>query len=300
MKPTILVCVPFTGLGLYGGFRGNRWLRNRIEVFKKFVVASLVAQTDKDFILWICWRKEEETNKYVIQLKEWLERNTSLRVVFTYTGIMFWDDKHTDEVARERLFFSLKGAMPTLVNILEEGDVYWLLQPSDDCYSANTIASVRKAFEGPEIQAVTYDNGYICNYNTLEVKEYNPTTNPPFFAIKFNKQVFLDPGKHLNYTGPYKSHEYIGEKLRLGHFQGRGFLVGCHGENVSTHFNNPFGGEAVKLNLANFGLQDVKPVKLPISVRKWLMRKLPYGWQRKLRYWFGELIYSRIYNWLRS
>jgi len=300
MKPTMLVCVPFTGLGLYGGFRGNRWLRNRIAVFKKFVVPSLLAQTDRDFILWICWRAEEKNNPHVKALKEWLTDTTNLRTVFTYTGVPFWDDKYSDTEARERLFWTLKDALPSLVDLLEEGEVYWLLQPSDDCYHKETIKSVKTAFATPEIQAVTYTQGYIMNYNTLEGKEYNPKTNPPFFAIKFPKDLFLDPGKHINYTGPYKSHEYIGNKLTLAQFIGRGFIVGCHGENISTHFNNPYGGNPVSIPLDEFGLRKVSPIKLPVSTRKWVMRHLPYGWQRKLRYWFGERFYSKFYNFIRG
>lgn len=297
----MLVSVPFTGLGLYGGFRGNRWLRNRIQIFCQFVIPSLRAQTDTDFIIWVTWRIQEKTNPYVIQLLDLMETIFGEdRVIFTYTGIPFWDDKYPNEEARERLFWTLKDAMPSLVNILEEGEVYWLLQPSDDCYHKETIKSVKLALGVPEVQAVTYTQGYIMNYGTLEAKEYNPKTNPPFFAIKFPKEQFIDPGKHINYTGPYKSHEYVGEKLRLAKFQGRGFIVGCHGENISTHFNNPFAGETTAIDLSDFGLKNVQPTRLPLSIRKWLMRKLPYGWQRKLRYWFGELLFSKFYNWIRS
>lgn len=302
MKSKFLVCVPFTGLGLYGGFRGNRWLRNRIEIFKQFVVPSLMAQTDKNFVLWIAWRAEEKTNKYVQELQRWIADETDLLYVFTYSGIPFWDDKHSDEVARERLFQTLKEALPKLIDIVSDCDeVHWLLQPSDDVYHVKTVQSVKAAFQNPEIQAVGYKRGYIMNYNTLEVKEYNPKTNPPFFAVKYPRITFLDIGKHMLYTGPFKSHEYIGEKLKMGHFEDRGFIVGTHGENISTHFNNPFGGEQVtNIRPMDFGLEGVQPIKLPISTRKWLMRKLPYGWQRKLRYVFGEKLYSPIYNWLRN
>lgn len=302
MKSKMLVSVPFTGLGLYGGFRGNRWLRNRITIFVKFVVPSLLNQTDQNFVLWIAWRKEERDNIYVKQLFDLLQmRFGDDRVVFTYSGVPFWDDKYDDATAHERLFWTLKNAAGALMDAVPDCDeIYWLLQPSDDLYDKYTIESVKKAFENPTTQAVTFTKGYICNYNTLEVREYNPKTNPPFFAIKFPRAIFFDPGKHINYTGPYKSHEYIGDKLKLDRFQGRGFLVGCHGENISTHFNHPYGGMKVSGILESFGIADVEPVILPISTRKWLLRQLPHGWQRKLRYWFGELFYSRFYNWIRN
>ena len=295
-----LVAVPFTGLGLYGGFRGNRWLRNRISVFEKFVVPALLNQTDRDFILWIAWREEEKTNPYVQALYERLKALPNFKVVFTYSGVYMWDDKYPDDVAKERLFRSLKGAMPTLMEAVRDcEEVYLLVQPSDDLYDKFTIESVKKVFkEEPETQAIGFEKGYICNYTTLEMREYNPKTNPPFFAIRYPRKTFFDPGGHMNYTGPYKSHEYIGDKLKYAHFEGRGFVVGCHGENISTHFNHPYGGVKVEGLHDAFGLTE--PIVLPISYRKWLMRKLPHRVQRKMRYVFGELLYSRWYNWIRN
>lgn len=297
----MVVCVPFTGLGLYGGFRGNRWLRNRIEVFKKFVVPSLLNQTDQDFIVWVAWRKEEKTNKYVIELEEYLQ-SFPFKVVFTYSGIPFWDDKYPDDVALDRLTSTLKGALPTLMEAVGDCEhVLWLLQPSDDCYDKITIEAMKEGFKKNEVQAIGFERGYLCNYSTKEVLEYNPKTNPPFFCIKFPRNIFFDPGKHVNYTGPYKSHEYVGDKLRLAHIRERGFLVGTHGENISTHFNHPYGGARVGEEIFDrFGIRESPPLKLPISTRKWLMRKLPHQWQRKLRYWFGEKLYAKFYNFIRS
>lgn len=302
MKSKLLVCVPFTGLGLYGGFRGNRWLRNRITVFKEYVIPSLQAQTDQDFVLWVAWRKEEYNNKYVKELQYWLFSTVKQQVVFTYSGVPFWDDKYDDETARERLYRTLVGALPGLMEPMSDCDeVYWLLQPSDDLYHKETIHSVKEAFAEKTCQAVTYTQGYICDYTSKRVLEYNPKTNPPFFAIRFPRNVFFDPGKHINYIGPYKSHEYVGDKLVLGKFQGRGFMVGTHGENISTHFNHPYGGEEVHPEILDeFGIRDAPLLTLPVSVRKKILRRLPYRVQRKLRYIFGEKIYSRIYNFLRN
>lgn len=319
MSAKMVLMVPFTGLGMYGGFRGNRWLRNRIAVFERFVIPSILNQTDRDFVVWLCWRKEERNNRYVKELKERLSQIPNFRFVFTYTGVPMWDDKYEDAVARERLFDTLKDGLPELFDYLPDCDeVYWLMQPSDDLYDRMTVESVKLAFgNDPTMQAVTYLKGFICNYTTKEVKEYNPKTNPPFAAIRFPRNTFFDPGKHMTYislkqdVGKYKqgtplpSHEYLPHCLKTAIFDGRGFMVGTHGENISTHFNHPYGQNALNEGelqtvYFNFGIGGVKPIKLPLSFRKWLMRKLPHRWQRKLRYWFGELLYNRFYNWIRN
>lgn len=308
MKTAFLVSVPFTGLGLYNGFRGNRWLRNRITVFEKFVIPSLLNQTDRDFIVWVAWREEERNNPHVLVLKERLSEIPDFKFFFTYTGIPFWDDKYEDVVAHRRLATNLHNAGPDLMEAIGEAEeVHWLLQPSDDCYHKNTVEAVKAAFHIPGIQAVTYKKGYICDYPTGKLKEYNPETNPPFFAIKYPREVFLDPYKHMTYSGPFKSHEYIGDKLNLATLEGRGFLVGIHFDNISTVFDHPYSGEDVSSEvLSDFGIKEAGLLVIPPSIRRKFFKKLPYGVKRKLRYWSGEKrwilrpVFALIYNFLRD
>ena len=54
-----LISVPFTGLGLHGGYRGDSWFKYRVEVFKKYTLPSLMNQTNKDFTIWLQFRPEE-------------------------------------------------------------------------------------------------------------------------------------------------------------------------------------------------------------------------------------------------
>jgi hypothetical protein len=311
-----LMYVPFTGLGLYNGFRGNRWLKNRIAIFKRFVVPSLQAQTSQDFIIWISWRREERNNPHVLELKKWLKFCYPLKeVVFTFSGVCFYDDKYPDAQARSRLIESVHGAMPNLFDVIADCDcVYMTIQPSDDLYHRMSVEAIQKVLEGDKFDAVGFPQGYICNYNTKEVAEYNPNTNPPFYTIKFPKEVFTDPLSHVNYTalkrdsGKYKagtplpSHEYVPDCFRyalIGDL--RGFLVGTHGENISTTFIHPFKGYNVpESTLKDFGIHDVPPLKLKISLRKKLLRRFPHSVQRKLRYWFGEKLWTTFYNFLRS
>lgn len=292
--------VPFTGLGLYGGFRGNRWLRNRITVFKNYVIPSLLAQTNKDFTLWVGWRPEERTNPHVIELKKWLDTQP-LKTIFTYGGLCFWDDKFPDDVARARMATNLHLSLRDLVDDIGDVDyVYMTIQPSDDCYRYDAVDMIHQALAHDSIQAFGFSKGYIMNYATKEVSEYNPKTNPPFYTIKFKKSVFIEPQEHIHYA-PIKSHEYVADHLKYAVLDDRGFLVGTHGENVSTYYNHPFKGEVVDNKIEkSFGIDKSLPLKLPISIRKKIMRMLPYKVQRKLRYWFGELMWNKLYEYLRN
>lgn len=306
---------PFTGLGLYHGFRGNRWLRNRIKIFKQFVIPSLLNQTDRDFLHWISWRKEEKNNRYVRQLEDYLSKIPNYKFVFTYGNVCFYDDKYPRNEAIDRLADALLDSTGTLLDHITEPELCVMIQPSDDLYSKQTVSSVKEALKNYE--AVSYRSGYIANYLSKNVLEYNPNTNPPFYAIKFKREIFFDIPKHMAYTSlkrdvgeypkgtPQPSHEYLPDCFNTCYFDGRGFLVGTHGENISTHFNHPFRGREIRgyereqvLDL--FGISQVEPLSLPKSLRKWIIRKLPFKWQKRLRYLWGEKVYNLFYNWIRN
>lgn len=302
-KVAHLLYCPFTGLGMYGGYRGKRWLRNRIKIFKQFVVPSLKTQTNQNYILWVSWRYEDRNNPLVQEFKTWLECEIP-PVVFTYAGVCFWDDKYPDDVAFNRLIDSVHGSLGELLNYIGEAEeILMTIQPSDDCYDIHAVEEIQKTFrDNPDFQALGFKKGYVMNYLTKEIREWNPKTNPPFFTIRFPRKIFEDPRAHVEYTGPYKSHEYIGDKLKYATFnEQRGFIVGTHGENISTVFNHPFAGEKVNISvLKEFGLDNVSPLEIKISLRKIIMRKLPVGWQKKLRYLFGEKFFNKFYEFIRS
>ncbi len=298
--------VPFTGLGLYNGFRGNRWLRNRIKIFKQFVVPSLLNQINRDFVLWVCWRYEEKSNPQVIELQAYLD-SLGFKTVFTYAGIPFWDDKYPDEEANTRLIDTIHGSMSSLLNVMGEADtILMTIQPSDDCYITDMVQETQDFFKAnDEVKVYGYQKGYVMDYTTKKLAEWNPKTTPPFYTISFPREIFADPLRHVKYTGPYKSHEYVKDFLPALYREKRGMVVGTHGENISTIFNHPYAGQQFENGerdaiLHNFGLDTIPPLKLKISIRKVLMRHLPHSWQRKLRYWFGEKFYARFYKFIRN
>lgn len=305
-KVTHLFYCPLTGLGLFGGHRGRRWLKNRIRIFKQFVFPSLISQTNGDFTLWVSVRPEDRNDPIVADFRSWLI-NSPLKVVFTYSGVCFWDDKYPDEVAHNRLVDSIHGAVPDLLDEIEDSEeILMTIQPSDDCYHGDSAEEVRDFFtKHSDVHVFGYKRGYVMDYFSGRVREWNPKTTPPFYTIRFKKGIFIDPLKHVQYTGPYHSHEYVKDFLPSYYSDRRGFLVGTHSENISTVFNHPFAGNEyfdTRLSelLWDFGLGYVDKLRLPVSLRKQFMRKLPVGWQKKLRYWFGERFAAKIYAFLRS
>ena len=147
-------------------------------------------------------------------------------------------------------------------------------------------------------------------YDTKEVSDYNPTTHPPFHTVFYPREKFLDAEKHFEYIHN-ESHEYVKDFLKYDFLPYRGFIVGCHQDNISTFYGIPFKGEllqglASEKVLENAGIKDVPGMKFKFGVGKIILTHLPNSVRRKLRYWGGEKkwilrpIFEIIYNFLRS
>ena len=243
-KPIIshIVMVPFTGLGRFGGFRGDKWLKNRIKIFKEYTLQSLMNQKSLNFVLWCSWRPEEKENPIVKEFYKNLLQLRGLTVIFTYHGLCFYDDKA--ENAGEKLLENLKQTLPELKQHAIGDWIYLTINPSDDMYLFYIFDDLQRI--PPSECAILITTGYIMNYNTKEIAEYNPDTIPPFFTIMFPRDKFLDPQKHLDYIGPYESHEYIKDYFFFETLKCRGFVVGTHGENISTTIDHPYVGRMLE------------------------------------------------------
>lgn len=266
--------VPFTGLGLHNGYRGDSWLANRIAIFKEYTLKSILNQTNQNFVVWISWRAEEKTNPQVKDLEEYI-KGKGLKAVFTFGGVCFWDDKYKND----KLFDRLKATLPDLKDYCEGRDwVLMTIYPSDDMYSKE-MARTMQAKPMVEGAAYGYRNGYMLNIATGEISEYSPKTSPPFYTIIFPKEKFVNPYLHYGYTGPYKSHEYIPTIFKFEKLDSRSYCVGVHGENISTAWKHPYQGAIVdNLVKRDFGVSDSARLKFKAKGRlffRQIFNKLP-------------------------
>ena len=281
-----LLYIPFTGLGLKNGFRGQTWLKNRIKVFKQFVLPSLIHQSNRNFTLWVQWRPEEEGNPLVMELQNTLAYMRDFPFIFTYGGLCFEDDKYDRPESLQRLESNLARTMPYLQPVVDGQDtVIMTLQPSDDCFLSDMVERTQKEAEkfDNKPMSIGYREGYMMNYKTLELAEYarhdvktddvsTYTTNtiPPFFSVVFPRSVFLDASAHIKWTGPYRSHEYIADHTDYHKLEGPGFIVGTHGENISTTWTHRYKGRMIEglekeRVMLQAGLDGVDRLKLAVD-----------------------------------
>lgn len=292
--------VPFTGLGTNGGYRGDEWLKNRILVFKRFVLPALMSQTKREFIVWFQWRREEKDNRIVTDFVRTLKRYRGLETVHTFGGICIYDDKYPDALARERLLRSLAESLPVLQRyVTKDTDrVLVTCQPSDDAYHVDAVKEIQEAARELSTRAaICYVKGYIMNYATKEAANYDPATLPPFSTIPYIPETFLDPQKHFAHIGPYKSHENVKDHFLVHEMEGRGFMVGTHGENISTTWNVVYRGallsdDARERVWTRFACWEADPVVIKKRFRlvtRTVINRLPRPVQDAMR-WAYHLI----------
>lgn len=282
--------IPFTGVGLYGGYRGDEWYRYRIQLFKDFTLKSLLNQSQKNFVLWISFRPEEENNSLTAELANWLKEK-ELNYIFTFNGLMYWDDKFSKGILQKvkncgrivrgcwrnktwNNFFSsikeiyidknstlkmrLSESLGFLKKYFSEADwIYVTRLDSDDMFHQSAFEEIQAVL--PFLGALTYHRGFVYNKDTDEIAEYHPKTNPPFHTIIFDNKTFFNAKNYLAYFKDFKSHEDISRiftSIQLSDWR-YCVLTDNSKHHISTIWNHPFKGEKVinkRYILSEFGI----------------------------------------------
>lgn len=273
MKKLHLIYVPFTGVGLRGGFRGDTWYTHRINIFKNYTLKSLANQSNKDFVLWCSFRPEEKRNPLTQQIVQAV-KEAGVHSVFTYNGLMYIDDKFVDfgmktrvknfvrmiwdmwyykewknpfeilkytwenknETLLERATRSLEGLRRILGSDYDW--VYMTRLDSDDMFHREAVNLIQS--QEPLIgRSLVFKDGYILNVQTGQVAEWNPPTNPPFHTITFPGEAFFDPRKYLTYYGDFKTHEDATRVFSPVYMDMHKYMVAYHSKHISTDWDSP-------------------------------------------------------------
>ena len=274
-----LIYIPFTGVGLNGGYGGDDWFKRRIEVFKEFTLPSLLRQTSKQFIVWVSFRPQERENPLTIDLEAYL-KTKGINFVMTFDGLMYFDDKFSQKPKDMAMNFArllrqcwrngnckgllnssieiFKGKNKTLKSRLSRSlakiqriffgvDMMYVTRiDSDDMFHKEAIEEIQAETREPGT-ALVYTKGYVYNAETREYAEWNPKTNPPFHTIIFNERDFFDPWLYLKTMKGYRSHEDVPKAFKVKVLSDGKYCVVVHGKgnHISTVWNHPFKGEIV-------------------------------------------------------
>jgi len=235
-----LIYTPMTGLGLFEGYRGQEWYEHRIGIFKKYVVPNLMNQTSQDFTHWISFRPEEKENPLTKGLEQYL-KNIHYDFIFTFDGLIYWDDKIPDDDLLPRI----ERTLPQIKHLVEGKKYIYLTHlDSDDMISKKTIETIQ-GYEFKEHRAFVYSHGYVINDKTKQIATWNSPCSSSY-TLMYPTDVFIDPQKHIDYISTYKGKNHFDIPQVYD-----SIVIPCsycaviHGKNISTSWNHDFKGGSI-------------------------------------------------------
>lgn len=237
-----IVMTPFTGMGDWNP--DNRWLMQRIRIFKEFTQSGLNKIKEfRDFKHIVTFREEDDLNPVIANFA------TDLKFSPLFSGLLYYDDRFSEQSEKNRRIADRLVYLKELENECKDADwIYFTRLDSDDMFHKEAFAELYKQ-EPKEKTAFIFQNGYIYNKNTQEMAEWNPETCPPFYTICFPKEIFFDGKKHSEYMKGWKSHEDTVKIFNPVYLSDRKYCVLVHGKNTSTTWNHRFKGKSVDNNL---------------------------------------------------
>jgi hypothetical protein len=229
----------FTGRGTRRDVSGikeesDEWIARRIDLFKRYTLKSLLNQTNKNFLHWICFRTH---NPQFDELGQYL-KNLNYNFVFTFNGQCHWDDKAPNNL----LPLKIENSMMILKPYLEGKKwVYYTHLDGDDMFTEDAIDLIQKE-EPQEGRSLIFQKGYAVNYETKEVADWF-CESPPFYTIIYPKDTFIDPKKKMMYELGLHSHEdaltFFDSKIMPENKYS--YLI--HTINKSTNWDHDFRGK---------------------------------------------------------
>ena len=277
VKIAHLVYIPMTGVGLYGGYRGDDWYAERAKIFKNYTIKSLQNQTNKNFILLISFRPQEANHPITKELAEYMQE-CGLEYILTFQGLMYHDDKYSKgffnrfmnmgRVARGCYRTgNWKDLIPSMLEVYENKNatlpqrleialgqfekyfrgadyVYVTRVDSDDMFRKEAFSEILEQSPA-EFEAFVRNKGFLYNKDTGRLAEWLPPTNPPFHTIVFKRNVFFDPKLHLLHMAGFRSHEDITRIFKTKQLSDYQYciLVDNSNQHISTIWEHPFRGK---------------------------------------------------------
>ena len=238
----------------------------------------LKQQYNKNFVLWLSFRPQDENNPLVDELRTWIHANLG-PAHCSFHGLMYWDDKFTTglknrllnvgRIVRQgmrtgqwrTLFSSLRElledrngtlverigkSLPPIRSNSSSSIVMLTRLDSDDLLHERAIEDIQ---QNPiNLGARIFQNGYIYNAQTNELAYYKPSENPPFHTIVFPDTVFYNPELHAEYYGGFRSHEDVPKVLPARRLPDGRYCVVIHEkrDHISTVWEHPYRGKFIE------------------------------------------------------
>ncbi len=212
----------------------EEWIQKRIYIFKKYTLASLRNQTNKNFLHWICFRNHHPAWD---KLGEYL-KSINYNFVFTFSGQCHWDDRASNKTLEQKNINSLVVLEPYLKG---KKWVYYTLLDSDDMFTKDAVELIQQQ-EPEEGKSLIFQKGYAINYFTKEIADWF-CVSPPFYTIIYPGEVFSDAKEKMAYEVGLNSHEDAINIYKSTIMPEDKYCYLIHDTNKSTEWEHAFRGK---------------------------------------------------------
>lgn len=206
MKKKIVILSTFnTAKGLEE--RGTKeWIENRLDIFYRFTLNSIKAQTNQNFEMYLTVRGDS-----IPIIQDYVKRKGGLP-----------SNVHFDVWSR------CKKAILTGLEAYDK--LYTVRLDSDDMYHKDWIQKLYDLTPKDETEVLISQNGYIYDSHDGTLATYY-RKSPPFYVYIYNVEEYI-AGKV--YHGGHRS---VIETYHYELVEGYHFMITLHGENTSSNRN---------------------------------------------------------------
>ncbi|MCK4307116.1 hypothetical protein KAW50_02690 [candidate division WOR-3 bacterium] len=229
-----------TGItGKAGDFKrtrfGKPWVKERIELFKKYNLNSLLNQEDRNFIHWISWCEADQENEDVIKLGQHLKK-IEYPYVFTFKRLPYIDTHGNNRDLKERR----ERMLPLIKKFYkDQAYVYFTVLDSDDLYRKDAIKIIKQT-DPNDKKAMFFQIGYGYNFDSKDLCIWVAKWSPPFFTFIFPSETFWDVDKHSEWIRHYHVHHDVDRIFKGVKLPRDMFIQGIHGGNATTRWTNAY------------------------------------------------------------
>lgn len=209
----------------------QQWLDTRFDFFINNTLKSLLAQTNKDWILWINCQEGMRDN--VKKLVDWLEEHLGIYVLTFGDGPI-----------KPGLLSSYKYDLQpyhTWEDRLQKSDMVYVTRiDSDDLYSPDALSLARFCLpkeHGKRVEASVFKRGYMYDIRNGKIGVYENHSSP-FHTLMIPTELFLDREKYRQFVWSRGGdHSKVYSAFPTQTLPDWKFTVLIHGNNFISDFN---------------------------------------------------------------
>lgn len=139
------------------------WLQKRIDLFERFCLPSVIAQTCKGF-KWIVWFDTNSPQLLKTKIKEWGQLCSNFVAAYS-NDYDYWQNEGLPKYIKESITDESNYVITTRLD-------------NDDAISTMTIAEIQKVFVPNDNTIIDIPNGYCYNLQTELFSKHTITSSP--------------------------------------------------------------------------------------------------------------------------